>query len=69
MERHVHFGGSYGSGLLTFLADADLLGKRVAYHLSNENECGWNAINDVQYERDHATWRARYGEDEVTWLW
>ena len=60
--RHKHFGPGHTSGALVWLADADLLGDRVAYYLSSENECGWNAINDLQYERDHARWRARYGD-------
>lgn len=52
MERHVHFGWGYGPGLLDFLCDVDLLGKRVAYYLSSENEEGWSAINDLIYQRD-----------------
>lgn len=52
-ERHVHFGVGYGPGVLDFLWDVDLLGKRVAYALSSENEEGWSAIDDLKYERDH----------------
>ena len=51
MERHVHFGGGHGPGLLDFLWDVDLLGKRVAYALSSENEEGWSAIDDILYDR------------------
>lgn len=64
MERHVHFGWGHGPGVLDFIWDVDLLGKRVAYALSSENEEGWSAINDIQYERDHAALRAQYGEDD-----
>lgn len=52
MERHVHFGWGYGPGVLDFLWDVDLLGKRVAYYLSSENEEGWSAIDDAIYLRD-----------------
>lgn len=52
MERHVHFGWGYGPGLLDFLWDVDLLGKRVAYYLVSENEEGWSAIDDVIYDRE-----------------
>lgn len=52
MERHVHFGVGYGPGVLDFLWDVDLLGKRVAYYLSSENEEGWSAIDDLIYQRD-----------------
>lgn len=51
-ERHIHFGVGYGPGVLDFLWDVDLLGKRVAYFLSSENEEGWSAIDDLIYERD-----------------
>lgn len=51
MERHVHFGWGHGPGLLDFLWDVDLLGKRVAYALSSENEEGWSAIDDILYDR------------------
>jgi len=54
MERHVHFGSGYGPGVLDFLWDVDLLGKRVAYFLSSENEEGWTALHDIMYERAHA---------------
>jgi hypothetical protein len=52
-ERHVHFGVGYGPGLLDFLWDVDLLGKRVAYFLSSENEDGWSALDDVRFVRDN----------------
>lgn len=52
MERHVHFGGGHGPGVLEFLWDVDLLGKRVAYFLSSENEEGWTAIDDLIYTRE-----------------
>lgn len=51
MERHVHFGVGYGPGVIDFLWDVDLLGKRVAYYLSSENEEGWSALDDVRYDR------------------
>jgi hypothetical protein len=51
-ERHVHFGWGHGPGVLEFLWDVDLLGKRVAYYLSSENEEGWSAIDDLIHERD-----------------
>lgn len=50
-ERHVHFGAGHGPGVLDFLWDVDLLGKRVAYALSSENEEGWSAIDDLLYDR------------------
>ncbi len=50
-ERHVHFGWGHGPGVLDFLWDVDLLGKRVAYALSSENEEGWSAIDDLLYDR------------------
>jgi hypothetical protein len=52
VERHVHFGWGHGPGVLDFLADVDLLGKRVAYYLSSENEEGWSAIDDIIYTRE-----------------
>lgn len=51
-ERHVHFGEGHGPGVLEFLWDVDLLGKRVAYFLSSENEEGWSAIDDLIYTRE-----------------
>ena len=54
MERHVHFGWFHGPAVLDFLWDVDLLGKRVAYFLSSENEEGWTALHDIMYERAHA---------------
>jgi hypothetical protein len=57
MERHIHFDANCSRGVLDFLWDVDLLGTRVAYYLSNENEMGWSAINDIQYERDHTRLR------------
>lgn len=73
MERHVHFGWGHGPGVLEFLWDVDLLGKRVAYALSSENEEGWSAIDDLIYERQM---RAEVNElftagqigDHVKWL-
>ena len=53
VERHVHFGWGHGPGLLDFLWDVDLLGKRVAYYLSSENEEGWRALDDIRFERDN----------------
>lgn len=50
MERHVHFGAGYTHDVLNFLADVDLLGKRVAYYLSAENEEGWSALDDLRFE-------------------
>lgn len=72
-ERHIHFGAGHGPGLLDFLADVDLLGKRVAYYLSSENEEGWSALHDVMYERDHAKLNDLHGTqleaaDDGTWL-
>lgn len=72
-ERHVHFGWGHGPGVLDFLWDVDLLGKRVAYYLSSENEEGWSAIDDLIYERQM---RAEVNElfttgqigDDVKWL-
>lgn len=52
MERHVHFGAGHGPGILDFLWDVDLLGKRVAYYLVSENEDGWTAIDDIIYTRE-----------------
>jgi hypothetical protein len=54
VERHVHFGWGHGPGVLDFLWDVDLLGKRVAYYLSSENEEGWTALHDLMYERASA---------------
>lgn len=73
MERHVHFGWGHGPGLLDFLWDVDLLGKRVAYYLSSENEEGWTALHDIMYERDHAQLNDLHAaqlerEDDGTWL-
>lgn len=66
MERHVHFGAGYGPGVLDFLWDVDLLGKRVAYFLSAENEEGWSALDDLRFERDCEFWEAS-SEGDV-WL-
>lgn len=73
MERHVHFGWGHGPGVLDFLWDVDLLGKRVAYYLSSENEEGWTALHDIMYERDHARLNDLYTtqlerEDDDMWL-
>lgn len=73
MERHVHFGWGHGPGVLEFLWDVDLLGKRVAYALSSENEEGWSAINDLLYDRQMKTELdelAATGQigDDVKWL-
>jgi hypothetical protein len=65
-ERHIHFGEGYGPGVLDFLWDVDLLGKRVAYFLSSENEEGWTALHDLMVERDQQTWVE--SRDDVTWL-
>lgn len=70
MERHVHFDWGYGPGLLDFLWDVDLLGKRVAYYLSSENETGWTALHDIMYERAHADLEVAgmLQEDDSKWL-
>lgn len=73
MKRHVYFGWGYGPGVLDFLWDVDLLGKRVAYYLSSENEEGWTALHDIMYERDHARLNDLYAtqlerEDDGMWL-
>lgn len=73
MERHVHFGWGHGPGVLDFLWDVDLLGKRVAYYLSSENEEGWSAIDDVIYDREmrrELNELASTGQigDDVKWL-
>ena len=60
MERHVHFGWGYGPGVLDFLWDVDLLGKRVAYFLSAENEEGWSALDDLRFERANELWEAEH---------
>lgn len=49
-ERHIHFGAGHGPGVLDFLWDVDLLGKRVAYYLSNENDDKWTAAHDLAVE-------------------
>lgn len=73
MERHVHFGWGHGPGVLEFLWDVDLLGKRVAYALSSENEEGWSAIDDLLYDRqmkaelDELAKSGQIGEN-VKWL-
>lgn len=62
MERHVHFGVGYGPGVLDFLWDVDLLGKRVAYFLVAENEEGWSALDDLRFEQDNELWEANHSE-------
>lgn len=70
MERHVHFGWGHGPGLLDFLWDVDLLGKRVAYYLSSENETDWTALHDIMYERAHADLEVAgmLDSDDSKWL-
>jgi hypothetical protein len=70
VERHVHFGWGHGPGLLDFLWDVDLLGKRVAYYLSSENEMGWTALHDLMYERAHRDLEVAgmLAEDDGKWL-
>lgn len=70
MERHVHFGPGHTSAVLDFLWDVDLLGKRVAYYLSSENETGWTALHDIMYERAHAALKVAgmLQEDDSKWL-
>lgn len=53
MERHIHFGANCSRGVLDFLWDVDLLGKRVAYFLSSENEEGWSALDDLRFTEDY----------------
>ena len=60
VERHVHFGWGHGPGVLDFLWDVDLLGKRVAYFLSAENEEGWTALDDIHFERSNELWEAEH---------
>lgn len=69
----MHFGWRHGPGLLDFLWDVDLLGKRVAYYLSSENEEGWSALDDVRYDQqlkaelDELAASGQLGEN-VKWL-
>lgn len=69
----MHFGWGHGPGLLDFLWDVDLLGKRVAYYLSSENEEGWSALDDVRYDQqlkaelDELAASGQLGEN-VKWL-
>lgn len=40
----------YGHGMHNFVLDEMELGTRTATAIDSENNCGWNAVNDLQYE-------------------